>query len=65
MLSGSFSNWESEDDSSDLFCPPIPFYTAFVGLICFWVIMPLLFVCLSCAMFYKTANRSAEVGAIS
>ena len=64
-FTGSFSDWESEDDSSDLFCPPIPFYLAFCGLVCFWVLMPLLFLCQCCAMCYKMANRSAEVGVIS
>ena len=65
MLAGSFSDWESEDDLSGLYCPPTPFYAAFVSLVCFWVVMPLLFLCHCCAMCHKMTSGSVEVVTIS
>ena len=65
MLTGSFSDWESEDDLSGLYCPPTPFYAAFVSLVCFWVVMPLLFLCHCCAMCHRMTSGSVEVVTIS
>ena len=62
ILTGSFS---SEDELSGLYCPPTPYYAAFVSLVCFWVVMPLLFLCHCCVMCHKMTSGSAEVATIS
>ena len=48
LHTGAYSTWEREDATSASYCPAAAFLTAFVGLICFWVLLPLCCVALCC-----------------
>ena len=46
-FSGAYSEWTDEDTTSPNYCANGPFMMAFVTLILFWILMPLIF-CLTC-----------------
>ena len=62
-LSGAYPDVTSEeaDAASDTYCPSMPFYWAFITLICVWIFMPLICCCQCCHMCYKVQKMKSEV----
>ena len=47
QISGAYSEWNDEETDVDDKCPSASYKFAFVYLVCYWVLMPLM-CCLSC-----------------
>ena len=58
-ISGAYSTWTQDEDQKDNanYCPGPPFMMAFVTLICFWILFPLMCCCGCFAACCKVAAK--------
>jgi len=54
---GAYSTWTQDDKTSENYCPGTPFMMAFVTLICFWILFPLMCCCGCMAACCKIAAK--------